>query len=75
MSTKQMTRAAAIEILISTTLDEDVGVGHYRASAAYKLVNGDINASTEGLSEEIRAAIDAAGVVDWGDIDPDNFDD
>lgn len=63
-----MTREQAIEILTSTILGEDIGLGGYSDSAAYKLVNGDISAKTTGLSDEVIAAINAADSLAWEEI-------
>lgn len=63
-----MTRKQAISILTSTILGEEIGLGGYRDSAAYKLVNGDISAKTNGLSDEVIAAINAAPSLTWEEI-------
>lgn len=63
-----MTREQAIEVLASTILGEEIGLGGYSDSAAYKLVNGDISANTKGLSEEVVAAINAADSLTWEEI-------
>lgn len=58
-------RAAAIKVLTSTTLGEDIGLGAYTAIAAYKSANGDIHEGTPGLSDEIRAALRACPDITW----------
>lgn len=64
-----MTRAEAIEILTSTTLGEEVGMGAYTASAAYKSANGDIYDGTPGLSDEIRAALGVCPDITWDEAE------
>lgn len=65
------TRNQAIETLTTTTLGEEIGLGGYTDSAAYKLANGDIDASTDGLSDEVRDAIrtvKATGGLEFAEI-------
>jgi hypothetical protein len=63
-----MTREQAIEVLTSTIIGEEIGMGGYRDSAAYKLANGDISETTAGLSEETIEAIKAVGSLDFAEI-------
>lgn len=39
-----MTKDQAREILLNTLVPEEIGLGMYRADAAYKFCNSDINA-------------------------------
>lgn len=61
-------RSQAIEELVNTILGEDVGVGGYKDSAAYKLANGDIDATTAGLNAETVEAIRAVGTLEFEEI-------
>lgn len=66
MNTK--TRKQAIEELNSIKLGEDVGAGGYTDTAAYKLANSDIDAKTEGLSQEVIDLINVVGSVEFEEI-------
>ena len=61
-------RQDAINLLTSTILGEDIGIGSYRDSAAYKLCNGDISAKTSGLSDDVINAIAVVGSLTWEEI-------
>lgn len=63
-----MTREKAIEVLGSTILGEEIGLGGYSDSAAYKLANGDISATTAGLSDEVVAAINVVESLEFEEL-------
>lgn len=66
--TTTMTREQAIEILTTTIIGEEIGLGGYSDSAAYKLCNGDISDKTAGLSDDVRQAIEAVETLEWEEI-------
>lgn len=69
MTTKTLTRDEVIRVLMVNKLGENVGLGGYTDTAAYKLCNGDISSTTAGLSDDVRAAVIAASEMglDWED--------
>lgn len=70
MTTSTSSRGEVIETLASARLGEDVGIGGYSETAAYKWCNGDISETTAGLTDEVREAIRAAKLMrlDWEDF-------
>lgn len=63
-----MTRRDAIARLTEITLSEDIGIGGYVDSAAYKLANADISSDTSGLDDETRRLVALVGSVEWSEI-------
>lgn len=52
-----MSKNEIVTVLNSVKLSDDIGMGGYSDTAAYKLANGDIDATTAGLPDDVRAAI------------------
>jgi len=63
-----MTRRDAIARLTEITLSEDIGIGGYTDSAAYKIANGDIGGDTSGLDDETRRLVALVGSLEWSEI-------
>ena len=63
-----MKRNNAIGRLAEITLSEDIGIGGYTDSAAYKLANGDIKSDTPGLDDETREWVALVGSLEWSEI-------
>ncbi len=64
-----LTKRQAIDLLHDITLSEDIGLGGYQDTAAYKFCNGDISRTTEGLPDDVREAIGQwGGEITWDDF-------